>query len=36
MVVLLVEWSYVRGGLKAGFYCTCISICNNHATKRFV
>jgi len=22
MVVLIVEWSYFRGGLKAGFYCT--------------
>ena len=22
IVVLLVEWSFFRGGLKAGFYCT--------------
>ena len=25
IVVLLVEWSSFRGGLKAGFYCTMLS-----------
>ena len=25
MVVLIVEWSKFWGGLKAGFYCNCIS-----------
>jgi len=31
IVVLLVEWSSFRGGLKAGFYCTYI-LASGHNT----
>mgnify|MGYP007091372973 CR=1 FL=1 len=40
IMVLIVEWSYFRGGLEAGFYCTYIDfdkIANkNHIIYRLI